>query len=90
MNVTMQELNDMGLIARLEKLSYAVRWDRKTVIVDISIPDTINNIPITKIDPFCECKTLKKLRMTNSIKHITKYAFSMCENLEEIEISKNI
>ncbi len=40
MNITMNELNDMGLVAKPLKNSdfYSVSWDRKTEIKNLKIP----------------------------------------------------
>lgn len=52
----MKELNDMGLVAEALKDGYSVHWDKKTNIIDIKIPDSIDNVPITTIGIFSKSK----------------------------------
>lgn len=92
MNVTMKELNDMGLVVEtLPDSSYMVSWDKKTKLTEIIIPDSVDGINITKIScSFSGDFSIRKLVMPNTVTEINDYAFFRCESLEFVKLSNKL
>ena len=96
-NVSMIELNNMGLVAVLEEslginksAGYVVSWDKKTHIVDLKIPRFIDEIPILKIGSFDNCSSLKNVIIPKPIRIISDYAFANCSRLTNVSLSNSI
>ncbi len=60
--------------------------------VDIVIPDTYDNTPVTEIGirAFYGNKDVKSVRLSNNITMINDYAFYNCDNLENIIITDSV
>ena len=92
MNVTMKDLNDMGLVVEtLSDSSYMVSWDKKTKLTEIIIPDSVDGINITKISSsFSGDLSIRKVVMPNTVTEIEDHAFFKCESLEIVKLSNNL
>ena len=59
---------------------------------NLEIPDTIDNLPVSRIDPntFNSMPNVKRLVVPGTCKVIGAYAFAGCENLREIVIEDGV
>lgn len=59
---------------------------------DIYLPDEIEGLPVTKIEPnaFAEMDNLKKITIPGSIKVIGAYAFASCPNLDTLVLEEGV
>ena len=64
----------------------------KRFSTEIEIPDTIDGLPVTKIDDYALVgfSSLTKLIIPDSVKSIGAYAFKDCENLVEVTIPDSV
>lgn len=59
---------------------------------DLTIPDTINSLPVTTIDvsAFAHNATIETIMLPDSITQLSKSAFEGCTSLREIELGEGI
>ena len=73
--------------------SYSIcGYNGNKVIDNLTIEETYNNLPVTKINSqaFSYCKNVLNITLPNSITTIETEAFSNCINLESINIPQNV
>lgn len=61
-------------------------------ITDVVIPSEIDDYPVTAIsnNAFSNCKTLKSIKISDSINKLGEAIFMYCENLSDVTLPKNI
>lgn len=61
-------------------------------ISDVVIPSEIDDYPVTAIsnNAFSNCKTLKSIKISDSINKLGEAVFMYCENLSDVTLPKNI
>lgn len=84
-------LNDSGY-SKLDGYSVSGHVDAVEHYSDISIPSTINNLPVTSIftDALSNCTNLETVTIPDSITKIGRYAFYNCQKLEAVEIPNTV
>ena len=101
--IMMYNLKSKIKIKDYNGLSYIVQKDcdkKKLIIITgsgscnqiVTIPDTINNIPVVAVrkKAFKNNKYLKKIVLSNNIRYIGHSVFKNCPNLKEVELSCEI
>ena len=60
--------------------------------VELGLPDTIENLPVSKIAPdaFAEKKNLRAVEIPGTCKVIGPYAFAACPNLEHVILDEGV
>ena len=61
-------------------------------ITDVVIPSEIDDYPVTAIkeNAFLDCKTLKSIKISDSINKLGEAIFMYCESLSDVTLPKNI
>lgn len=61
-------------------------------ITDVVIPSEIDDYPVTAIsdNAFSNCKTLKSIKLSDSINKLGEAIFMYCESLSDVTLPKNI
>ena len=86
MNVTMKELNDMGLT--IDKLG-CISWDKKKEINDIVIPDTVDQKIVYGIKDLSH-SNIQSIKLPDKLRVLSEKSFFECENLREIIIPSGV
>lgn len=62
----------------------------KDTEIELEISDTFYGAKNIRGDHFHSCKSLKRVTLPNTIKHIAGFMFSDCENLTEIKLPESV
>ena len=86
------EIGNVKWLLRNNEMSIAGPTVSKDEVISISVPETIEGIPVTKImgNAFIGCKNLVEVNLPDTITTIYQQAFSGCRSLTEIELPKSL